>query len=246
MESHCSWQSRRRCRPEQVAHADPAWGNGSEEGGREGERERGGRERGGRERGREGERERRRVGREREVRERGRGEGRKEKKERWREEGGGREMREMIGRSEKGKERERGKEGEREGRRRTGLHMSVQKGGGMNIYSEGEKIPDYLFAIVMFVFLRLETTEVEILCSKQKRNRTFLKASVRICVEIGDHFHRGRRRLPPSTFGLSSTALRLPSALRSSGEGGREGGEEVRDEGREESREGREERMAKC
>lgn len=44
---------------------------------------------------------------------------------------------------------------------------------------------------------------------------TFLKASVRICVEMGDHFHRGLL-LFPSTLGLSRTALRLPSALCSS------------------------------
>ena len=41
---------------------------------------------------------------------------------------------------------------------------------------------------------------------------TFLKASVRIWVEMGDHFHRGLLRLP-STLGLSSTELMLPSAL---------------------------------
>ena len=45
---------------------------------------------------------------------------------------------------------------------------------------------------------------------------TFLKASVRIWVEMGDHFHLGRLRVP-STFGLSRTELRLPSALTSSG-----------------------------
>lgn len=45
--------------------------------------------------------------------------------------------------------------------------------------------------------------------------QTFLKASVKICVEMGDHFQRGRLRLP-STFGLSRTAFKLPSALWSS------------------------------
>lgn len=41
---------------------------------------------------------------------------------------------------------------------------------------------------------------------------TFLKASESICVEIGDHFHRGLLRLP-STLGLSRTEFKAPSAV---------------------------------
>ena len=50
---------------------------------------------------------------------------------------------------------------------------------------------------------------------------TFLKASVRICVEMGDHFQRGLRRLP-STFGLSRTEFKALSAVLGSVERERE------------------------
>ena len=46
-------------------------------------------------------------------------------------------------------------------------------------------------------------------------HHTFLKASVRICVDMGDHFQRGLLLLP-STFGLSKTEFKLVSAVSNS------------------------------
>ena len=52
-------------------------------------------------------------------------------------------------------------------------------------------------------------------CISDIRLHTFLNASESIWVATGDHLHLGLR-LYPSTLGLSSTALRLPSAVNSS------------------------------
>ena len=89
--------------------------------------------------------------------------------------------------------------------------------------------------ITLLSFLSLTFASIKRLCNKRTKKLTqyysythmhmcvcvgvhpptFLKASVSIWVEMGDHFQRGLLRLP-STLGLSSTAFKLPSALWSS------------------------------